>query len=58
MVFGTPTLTANQLVFAAVSTLYLILAIPWEERSLVADHGDRYSAYQQTVRWRLVPGIW
>jgi protein-S-isoprenylcysteine O-methyltransferase Ste14 len=58
IVFGTPTLTANRLVFAAVSTLYLILAIPWEERSLAADHGDQYRAYQQKVRWRLLPGIW
>ena len=58
MVFGTPTLTANRLVFAVVSSLYLILAIPWEERSLVADHGDQYRAYQKTVRWRLLPGIW
>ena len=58
MVFGAPTMTANRLLFAAVSSLYLILAIPWEERSLVAAHGDQYRAYQKTVRWRVVPGIW
>jgi protein-S-isoprenylcysteine O-methyltransferase Ste14 len=58
MVFATPTLTANRLLFAVLSTLYLILAIPWEERSLVAVHGDRYRDYQRAVRWRLVPGIW
>ncbi len=58
MVFGTPAMTANRLVFAAVSTLYLILAIPWEERSLVEGHGDRYRDYQRQVRWRLIPGLW
>lgn len=58
MVFGAPTMTNNRLLFAAVSSLYLILAIPWEERSLVAAHGDQYRAYQRLVRWRVVPGIW
>jgi protein-S-isoprenylcysteine O-methyltransferase Ste14 len=58
MVFATPTMTADRLLFAIVSTAYLILAIPWEERSLVAGHGDRYREYQRSVRWRLVPGIW
>lgn len=58
MVFGAPTMTANRLLFAVLSSLYLILAIPWEERSLVAAHGDRYRAYQQQVRWRVLPGIW
>ena len=58
MVFGAPTMTANRLVFALLSSLYLILAIPWEEKSLVAAHGDQYRAYQQQVRWRVIPGIW
>lgn len=58
MVFATPTLTANRLLFAVVSTLYLILAIPWEERSLAAVHGDRYRDYQRAVRWRLLPRVW
>jgi protein-S-isoprenylcysteine O-methyltransferase Ste14 len=58
MVGAAPAMTANRLLFAALSIGYLILAIPWEERSLVAAHGDRYRAYRQTVRWRLVPGVW
>jgi protein-S-isoprenylcysteine O-methyltransferase Ste14 len=58
MVFATPTMTANRLLFAAISTLYLILAIPWEETSLVADYGDQYREYQRHVRWRLIPGLW
>lgn len=58
MVFGTPLMTVNRLLFAVISTSYLILAIPWEEQSLVAAHGDQYRAYQQAVRWRLLPGVW
>jgi protein-S-isoprenylcysteine O-methyltransferase Ste14 len=58
MVFAAPLMTANRLLFAIVSSVYLILAIPWEERSLVAAHGDRYREYQQRVRWRVLPGVW
>lgn len=58
MVFSAPTMTTNRLVFATVSSLYLLLAIPWEERSLINTFGDRYRAYQATVRWRVLPGIW
>ncbi len=58
MVFGAPAMTINRLVFAIISSVYLVLAIPWEERSLLEAFGDRYRAYQGSVRWRLVPGIW
>jgi protein-S-isoprenylcysteine O-methyltransferase Ste14 len=58
MVFATPVLTTSQLLFAVVSTAYLILAIPFEERSLVEAFGEKYRAYQAQVRWRLIPGIW
>jgi protein-S-isoprenylcysteine O-methyltransferase Ste14 len=58
MVFATPAMTADRLLFATLSTAYLILAIPWEEKSLVAGHGDRYRDYQRQVRWRLIPGVW
>jgi protein-S-isoprenylcysteine O-methyltransferase Ste14 len=58
MVFAAPTMTFNRLLFATISSAYLILAIPWEERSLVAAHGDQYRAYQRRVRWHVIPGIW
>jgi protein-S-isoprenylcysteine O-methyltransferase Ste14 len=58
MVGAAPSMTANRLLFAILSVSYLILAIPWEETSLVAAHGDRYRAYQQAVRWRLIPKVW
>lgn len=58
IVFAAPTMTASRLLFAAISTLYLVLAIPFEERSLTAEFGPAYTAYQQRVRWRLLPGVW
>jgi protein-S-isoprenylcysteine O-methyltransferase Ste14 len=58
IVFAMPTMTASQLLFAVVSTAYLIAAIPFEERSLVATYGDKYAAYQKQMRWRLIPYVW
>ena len=58
MVFATPTMTTTRLVFAVISTLYLVAAIPLEERLLVENFGDKYRVYQQQMRWRLVPFIW
>ena len=57
MTLAAPSMTAGRLVFALVSGLYLLLAIPWEERSLVEEHGDAYRQYQRDVRWRAVPGL-
>jgi methanethiol S-methyltransferase len=58
MVFATPVMTTSRLLFAAVSTLYLIAAIPFEERSLLEAFPDKYRAYQQQMRWRLIPFVW
>lgn len=58
IVFGTPEMTMGRLVFAVTSSAYLVLAIPWEERSLVESSGEAYRAYQRQVRWRLFPGVW
>jgi protein-S-isoprenylcysteine O-methyltransferase Ste14 len=57
-VFGAPAMTATRLVFAVVSTAYLALAIPWEERGLVNAFGDEYRVYQRRVRSRMIPGIY
>jgi methanethiol S-methyltransferase len=58
IVFGTPHLTGDRLAFAALSTAYLMLAVPWEERSLVRAFGDAYVGYQRDVRWRMIPFIY
>ena len=57
-VFATPHVTGDRLTFAAVSTAYLIAAVPWEERSLVRAFGDDYIRYQRRVRWRIIPFIY
>jgi protein-S-isoprenylcysteine O-methyltransferase Ste14 len=58
IVFATPVMTTSRLLFAAVSTAYLVAAIPWEEASLVEAFGEKYRAYQRQMRWRLIPGVW
>jgi len=58
MVFAFPVMTTSRLMFAVVSTAYLVIAIPLEERSLLDAYGDNYRAYQQQQRWRLIPGLW
>jgi len=57
-VFGAPVMTSTRLTFALVSVAYLVVAIPLEERSLVASFGEPYRRYQQTVRWRMLPGVY
>jgi protein-S-isoprenylcysteine O-methyltransferase Ste14 len=58
MVFPAPIMTTSLLLFAVVSTAYLIAAIPFEERSLIEAHGDKYRTYQRQMRWKLIPGVW
>jgi len=55
IVFGAAHMTGDRLVFAAISSLYLVAAVPWEERSLVQSFGEEYVRYQQQVRWRMLP---
>ncbi|HEY7500661.1 MAG TPA: isoprenylcysteine carboxylmethyltransferase family protein [Vicinamibacterales bacterium] len=57
-VFGAPDMTATRALFALVSTGYLAIAIPFEERGLIQAFGAEYEAYRRKVRWRLIPGIY
>jgi protein-S-isoprenylcysteine O-methyltransferase Ste14 len=58
LVFCVPLMTMTRLVFAIVSSAYVVMAIPFEERSLLATAGDAYRRYLTQVRWRLVPGLY
>jgi protein-S-isoprenylcysteine O-methyltransferase Ste14 len=57
-VFGAPHMTGDRLAFAVITTLYLVVAIPWEERSLMRSFGEDYARYRRSVRWRIVPFIY
>jgi protein-S-isoprenylcysteine O-methyltransferase Ste14 len=57
-VFGAAHMTGDRLAFAAITTLYLLIAVPWEERSLRRSFGEDYARYQQAVRWRIIPFIY
>jgi protein-S-isoprenylcysteine O-methyltransferase Ste14 len=54
--WATPTMTAAHLVFATVTTAYILTAIRFEERDLAEMHGPAYEAYRTQVPM-LVPGI-
>jgi protein-S-isoprenylcysteine O-methyltransferase Ste14 len=58
MVFGVPVMTGTRLVFAVVSCVYLLIAIPLEERTLRRTTIGGYDDYMRLVRWKLVPGIY
>jgi methanethiol S-methyltransferase len=58
MVFPVATMTMTRLVFAVVSSAYILIAIPFEERSLRRAAGSAYEAYMKDVPWKLVPGVY
>ena len=47
--WATPTMSQGHLLFAGVTTLYVLVAIQVEERTLVQLHGEQYRDYQRRV---------
>ena len=47
--WATPTMTVGHLLFAGVTTAYILVAIMLEERDLVDVFGDEYKRYRQRV---------
>lgn len=50
--WSTPHMTVGHLFFAGTCTVYILLALRIEERSLIAEHGESYLDYK-----RRVPGL-
>jgi protein-S-isoprenylcysteine O-methyltransferase Ste14 len=58
IVFCVGTMTMTRFVFAVVSCIYILLAIPFEERSLRRSTNGAYNRYMQKVPRKLLPGLY
>jgi len=47
--WAAPVMSVGHLIFAAVTTVYMLIAIQLEEKDLMAAHGDTYRKYKQQV---------
>jgi protein-S-isoprenylcysteine O-methyltransferase Ste14 len=58
IVFAVGTMTMTRFVFAVVSCAYILVAIPFEERSLRRSSNGAYDRYMKRVPRKLVPGVY
>jgi protein-S-isoprenylcysteine O-methyltransferase Ste14 len=54
--WATPTMTGAHLLFAVLTSAYILIAIRWEEHDLVVVHGSNYQQYQKNVP-KLIPSF-
>ncbi|MGA8153650.1 MAG: methanethiol S-methyltransferase [Terriglobales bacterium] len=54
--WATPTMTGAHLLFAVLTSAYILTAIRWEEHDLVIVHGSKYQNYQKRVP-KLIPSL-
>ncbi|MDX1658628.1 MAG: isoprenylcysteine carboxylmethyltransferase family protein [Nitriliruptorales bacterium] len=52
--WAAPTMTVGHLLFAGAMTIYILVAVRYEERDLIRYHGDQYRRYRDEVP-RLIP---
>ena len=45
----TPTMTGAHLLFAVMTTAYMLAAIRWEEHDLIVLFGEKYARYRESV---------
>lgn len=57
IVWPAPVMTPSHLLFAALSTLYLLIAIVFEERSLRETYKAAYVDYARRVPYKLIPWV-
>lgn len=57
--FAAPVMTLGHFIFAFAMTVYILIGLHFEERSLVREFGDRYQQYQATVPMLIpqLPGV-
>jgi protein-S-isoprenylcysteine O-methyltransferase Ste14 len=58
LTFGAAHMTGDRLFFAAITAVYLLIAMRFEERSLQTSFGERYVEYQRLVRYRIIPYVY
>jgi protein-S-isoprenylcysteine O-methyltransferase Ste14 len=54
--WATPTMTGAHLLFAIMTSAYMLMAIRWEERDLIMAHGSHYENYRKQVP-KLIPSL-
>lgn len=54
--WAAPTMSVTRLVFAVVTTAYILIAIQFEEHDLKAEHGASYEDYKRRVPM-ILPGV-